>query len=468
MNKVGQFFKSFFVSEEPGVDPKLKKFWKKNGVQNFTASLLAIFLGLFISFFVILISAASSKSMPVSYVGDAFSVLIGGVFYQGRTLSGLQFGFNPQLFGNMLFRATPLIMTGLSVAVAFKAGLFNIGAAGQYVVGAMATLLIALSIPTSVVPAWIVWILAFLGGMLAGFVWGCIPGIFKATFGVNEVITCIMTNWIGLYIVNWVFNVDYKKGVEGALFVNLTEATKSNFVYKTVSNGVSNPTFGLDKIFEGSQVDGGIIIAIVIAIIVMILISKTTFGYELRATGYNRHASKYAGMKDKKNIILAMGISGALAAAGAALWYMSKFNEFNWTNDQNLPAEGFNGIPVSLLAYNNPIGAIFAAIFMAYINIGGEQLKGAFAINSYISDLIIAIIVYLSAFALMFKDIINGKGVIANMIKNIIDRKKKSEQVVCETGESGVTSVIEDVDDRLIQENTPEDDSLNSEKEDKE
>ncbi len=463
LSDVGHKLKSLFVSDTPGVEPGFKKLWEKDGTKNLASTFLAIVFGLIISFFVILFTAIGSDTMPVSDAGGAIRILLGSVFYEGKNASGeLTFGFNKILFGNMLFRATPLIMTGLSVAFAYKTGLFNIGASGQFLMGAMVSLLIGLSIPTSSIPGWLVWLIALICGMAAGFVWGCVPGLFKAFFNVNEVITCIMCNWIGLYIVSWIFGIDKAKGVEGAQFVNFTEGTKSNFLYKTASRGVTNPSFGLDKLFEGSQVDGGIIIAILIAIIVMIIMSKTVFGYELKATGNNRYAAKYAGIKDKRNIVLAMGISGALAAAGAVLLYFNRTQEFNYSNDTSLPAEGFNGIPVALLAYSNPIGAIFSAIFMAYVNIGGEQIKGAFAINSHISDLIVAIIVYLSAFSLMFKDILAGRGLIAKMVRGVIAKKKNAISESESIAQEDIPILDENQDENLILSNVDLDETEES------
>ena len=408
--KIGRWFKSLFVATTPDSEPKLKTLWNKQGTRNFASSLLAIFSGVLIGFVFLLLFALFSPSITGKSAIEAFRILIGGIFYQGRTpTGGLDFGFNPQLFGDMLFRAMPLLMTGLSVAVAFKTGLFNIGASGQYLVGTWATLVVALSMDTTVVNPFIVWLLALLAGMAAGFVWGCIPGLFKAFLNVNEVITCIMTNWIAIILVHWFFQADNEKGATGAQFVNFVDNTKSGFILKTSTNGVVTPTFGLDKLFPGSQVSGGILVAIVVAVVLYIVINRTTFGYELRACGQNRHSARYAGINDIRSIILSMGIAGALAAAGASLYYLSGYTEYAWTNNMSLPAEGFNGIPVALLAYNNPVGTIFASMFMAYINIAGEQIRGATAYNKYISDLIVAIIIYLSAFSLLFKDILSGK-----------------------------------------------------------
>ena len=299
--------------------------------------------------------------------------------------------------------------------------------------GTWATLVVALSMDTTVVNPFFVWLLALLAGMAAGFLWGCIPGLFKAFLNVNEVITCIMTNWISINLVHWFFQADNNKGAAGAQFVNFVDNTKSGFILKTSTNGVVTPTFGMDKLFPGSQVSGGILIAIVVAIVLYIVINRTVFGYELRACGSNRHSAKYAGMNDTRSIILSMGIAGALAAAGASLYFLSGHTEYAWTNNMSLPAEGFNGIPVALLAYNNPIGTIFASMFMAYINIAGEQIRGATAYNKYISDLIVAIIIYLSAFSLLFKDILSGK----------IFAKKKAQEVAPATAETVAPATTE-------------------------
>ena len=267
--------------------------------------------------------------------------------------------------------------------------------------GTMVSLMLALGIPTTSIPAWLVWIIAFLGGMLAGAVWGAIPGIVKAFLNINEVLACIMTNWIAANLVTWAF--------DGSQFRNLVENTKSGYIYKTSFNGVATPKLGLDKLFPGSQVNAGILVAIVLAILMYILMNKTTLGYELKACGANRHAARYAGIKDRRNIVLSMAISGAMAGAGAALYYLSGNTEFFWNTYQSLPAVGFNGIPVALLALNNPIGVIFSAVFMAMLNIIGQQLTSLTAYNEYITDVIIATIVYLSAFSLVIRAMLSRR-----------------------------------------------------------
>ncbi|HJB80676.1 MAG TPA: ABC transporter permease [Candidatus Flavonifractor intestinigallinarum] len=371
------------------------------------ASLIAILIGLAVGAVIILIVGIFNPSLGMKGALEGVQLVFGGLFSTGRDAAGaLTFGFNSTNMGNMLFRATPLILTGLSVAVAFKTGLFNIGAPGQYLMGTAATLILALSIPTSVVPAPLVWVIAFVGGSLAGAIWGCIPGLVKAFLNINEVLACIMTNWIAANLVTWLFD-------NGSLFENLqnhVENTKTAYIYKTSFNGVQTAKLGLDKLFPGSQVNGGIIVAIVIAILVFILMTKTTLGYQLKACGANRHAARYAGIADKRNIVLSMAIAGALSGAAASLYYLSGNTEFYWTSAyQTLPATGFNGIPVALLAASHPIGVIFAGCFMSMLDIVGLQLTNLTAYNEYITDVIIAIIVYLSAFSLVIRMLISGR-----------------------------------------------------------
>ena len=364
--------------------------------QKILSSLISIVIGLAVGGLLVLVVGLLNSKIGVKGAWEGVRIIFAGILSTGRNAAGnLTWGFNSSNLGNMLFRATPLIMTGLSVAVAYQTGLFNIGAPGQYLMGTMASLMIALSIPTSVVPAWIVWFLALLGGMLAGAVWGAVPGMFKALLNINEVLACIMTNWIAANLVTWMFDI--------SKFKNMAEGTKSGYIYKTTYNGVATAKLGLDKVFPGSQINGGIVVAIIIAILVYILMNRTTFGYQLKACGANRHAARYAGISDKRNIVLSMAIAGALAGCGASLYFLSGNTEFFWSTYQSLPSIGFNGIPVALLALNNPIAVIFTGIFMAMLDIVGLQLTNLTAYNEFITDVIIAVIVYLSAFSLVIR-----------------------------------------------------------------
>ncbi len=381
---------------------KAPNLWQKEGTRSVLASLISILIGLLVGSILILVMGLISNNLGLSSAWEGIQLVFFGLFSTGRDAAGaLTWGFNPQNIGNMLFRATPLILTGLSVAVAYKTGLFNIGAPGQYLMGTAATLVIALGIPANNLPVWLIWLLAFLGGMLAGALWGCIPGMVKAFLNINEVLACIMTNWIAANVVTWIF--------DGSVFRNTTEGTKTAYIYKTSVNGVQTAKLGLDKLFPGSQVNGGILIAIVIAILVYILMTKTTLGYQMKACGSNRHAARYAGINDKRNIVLSMAIAGALSGAAASLYWLSGNTEFYWSTYQALPAAGFNGIPVALLAVCHPIGVVFTGIFMSMLDIVGLQLTNLTAYNEYITDVIISVIVYLSAFSLVIKMLISKR-----------------------------------------------------------
>ena len=392
---------------------KLQTLGRSDGFNKLMSSLISILVGLLVGGIVVLIVGLVEPKITGSGIWDGIRLIFGGILSTGRDAAGtLTWGFNAQNIGNMLFRATPLIMTGLSVAIAFKTGLFNIGAPGQYLMGTLASLSIALGIPSTSVPAGISWVLALLGGMLAGALWGAIPGLLKALLNINEVLACIMTNWIAANLVTWMFDISN--------FKNMVENTKSGYIYKTSFNGVATPKLGLDKLFPGSQINGGILLAILLAVVVYVIMQKTTFGYQLKACGSNRHAARYAGIPDKRNIVLSMAIAGALAGTGAALYWLSGNTEFYWTTYQSLPAVGFNGIPVALLAINNPVGVIFAGIFMAMLDIVGMQLTNLTAYNEYITDVIISVIVYLSAFSL----------VIRMMLVNIRKRREMKKATV--------------------------------------
>ena len=380
----------------------LLNLYRKEGTQKVFASLTSILIGLTVGALVVVVVGLIKSNIGLRGTWDGVRLIFFGILAKGRDAAGqLAWGFNARAWGDMLFRATPVIMTGLSVAVAFNTGLFNIGAPGQYLMGTLASLTIALGIPSTAVPAWLIWILAFLGGMLAGALWGAIPGLLKAFLNINEVLACIMTNWIAANLVTWVF--------DESNFKNVLEGTKTGYIYKTTVNGVATPKMGLDLIFPESQINGGILIAVIIAIGMYVLLNKTTLGYELKACGSNRHAARYAGINDKRNIVLSMAIAGGLAAGGAALYWLSGNTEFFWSTYQSLPSAGFDGIPVALLAVNNPIGVVFAGVFMAMLDIVGQNLTGFTAYNEYITDVIIAVIVYLSAFSLVIRMWIAGR-----------------------------------------------------------
>ena len=385
------------------------------GLKSLSASLLCIFGGIFVGFVVLVLLSIFNPRIGFAEAVRGILIVLGGPFSGG--------GNSLFQLGNMLFNATPLILTGLSACIAFKTGLFNIGAPGQYLMGAMVTLIVSLSIPSAAVPSPVIWLLALICGTLAGALWGAIPGFFKAYLNVNEVIVCIMTNWIAANVVSWVFN--------GSKFINVAES-KVNFIMKTEVNNIATATFGLDKIFSGGSVvsyaDASIFLAICVAIALYIVMNKTTFGYELKACGYNRDGAKYAGMNEKRNLLLAMAIAGGLAAMGASIWCLNGHQDFKWETYQTLPVDGFNGIPAALLAGNNPIGIIFTAIFLKYINVGGSNLAANTAFNEYVSQLMVAMIVYFSGFARYISMLLSTKKKSLQEIETEIKNSKEEKK----------------------------------------
>ena len=301
--------------------------------------------------------------------------------------SGLK---SPRNMGTVLANAAPLIMTGLSVGFAFKTGLFNIGAAGQYTLGALGALYCAIVLQLP-------WYVCLLAAMVLGAIWGAIPGLFKAYLNINEVITAIMFNWIGLYMVN---DIMYGKGASPMYDL----ATTKTFSLRKVAKGSMIPSCGMSDHFGKLQsVTIAIFIAIFFAIVVYIVLNKTTFGYELKACGFNKHAAQYAGISDKRNIVLSMTIAGALAGVGAGLYYLSTVAEWNPQVSTALLAMGFNGISTALLAASNPIGTVFSSLFISYITVGGTKLSTQYYTKE-IADVITALIIYLCAFSLLFKN----------------------------------------------------------------
>ena len=367
-----------------------------DGVSSLLASLTCILMGLVIGFLALLIlgwitlaqdgNTVSFGEMLGKTWNSGFKAILSGGFY--KTANAMGMGVRTEIL-----QAAPLIMTGLSVAFAFKTGLFNIGAAGQYTVGAYFALFgaIVLKLP---------WWTCLLASAIGGAIWGAIPGFFKAYLNVNEVITAIMFNWIGLYGVNTLIY----QGGSGPMYN--TNTTKT-YTIKQVSPDSLLPTFNIpigDKGYFGKMFlpTIGIFIAIAVAVLIWVVLNKTVFGYELKACGFNKNAAKYAGINDRKNIILSMTIAGALAGLGAGLFYLSGSKEWEPLVSTSLPATGFNGISVALLASSNPIGCIFSAIFISHITVGGGFMDAGI-FPSEVSSIISGVVIYLCAFSLLFR-----------------------------------------------------------------
>ncbi|MCI6808117.1 MAG: ABC transporter permease [Clostridiales bacterium] len=352
-----------------------KNILKNPGVQSLLTSLLCILLGLFIGYLVLLLIN------PTGAWGAITNVMKNFLTYSSAKAQ-------LKYLGNTLVRTAPLLMCSLSVLFVYKVGLFNIGAAGQYVAGACACLYAALYLHWH-------WLPCMLLAIAAGALLGVISGLLKSSFNVSEVISGIMLNWIALYITNM-------------LLTNVKEAT-SPYTYQLKAEGPQAilPQISLSKLLSGNQyVTIAIPIAIVCAVIIWVVLSKTLFGYELKATGNNPNAAKYCGMAEKRNIILTLAIGGALAGLGASLLYQTGYEQWQCTYS-SVPSMGFNGIAAAFLGGLSPIGSIFASFFIQHITAGGAYVDKSLYC-SQISDLISAIIIYLCSFVLFFKTVLNS------------------------------------------------------------
>ncbi|MBR4550738.1 MAG: ABC transporter permease, partial [Oscillospiraceae bacterium] len=312
-------------------------------------------------------------------------------------------------FGSTLVKTAPLLMCALSVLFAYKVGLFNIGAAGQYVVGACACLFAALAWGWS-------WLPCLLFAMVVGALYGAIVGLLKSFCNVNEVISGIMLNWISLYLTN-------------TLLTKVKEVASPYTMYiKDVNPSALLPNAGLDKLFNGNKyITIAVPLALFIAIAVSIILNRTKLGYELKATGSNKNAAKYAGMAEKRNIVLTLVIAGGLAGLGAAMLYLTGYMRWECTQS-SVPGMGFNGIAAAFLGGLNPIGAIFASFFIQHITDGGQYVNTNFY-SSQISDLISSVIIYLCGFVLFIKLTMTG------MINR--SEEKKLQKIKAASSEGG-------------------------------
>lgn len=354
-----------------------KKSILSNGaIQTLIASLFCIILGLIVGYIVLLIINPAEAT-------SAITAILKNFLYFPRPEVALEY------FGSTLAKTAPLLMCTLAVLFAYKVGLFNIGASGQFSVGAAFSLYFAIHFNA---PWWVCILLAMVGGAILG----AAAGALKAYLNVNEVIACIMLNWISLYAVNTV----------------LTQVKESGTTY-TLPLGTNNPkailpSLGLNHLFADNRyVTIAIPLAVIFAILVWVILEKTKLGYELKATGLSVNAAKYAGMKEKKNIILTMAISGAFAGIGAGFLYLSGIEQ--WSCAQTaVPNMGFNGIAAAFLGGIHPIGAVFSSFFIQHITSGGAYVD-KMVYCSQISDLIAAIIIYFCGFVLFFKHCMNQR-----------------------------------------------------------
>ena len=375
-----------------------ENFFRRPGVQTFLSSIICVILGLLLGYIILLLINAKGASAGI------VTLLKNYMNYPTRPAQ-------MKYLGNTLVKMAPLLMCALSVCFCYKAGLFNIGAAGQYVVGAGACLYGALSLKLP-------WMVCLLFSILIGALWGMMVGALKAYLNVNEVISGIMLNWIGLYLVN--MSLAPVKELASPYTQKVAAVNKSALL----------PSMGLSSLFSKNQyVTIAIPLSILIAIVLWVILNKTAFGYELKATGYNKEASKYAGMREKRNIIVTLMIGGALAGTGAAFLYLTGFEEWSVTQS-SVPGMGFNGIAATFLGGLNPIGTIFASYFIQHITSGGAYLDKV-VYPSQISDLISAIIIYLCGFVLFFKLFINTR------LRVRADRAAEAAKAAAEKTEGG-------------------------------
>lgn len=349
---------------------KKESILRNSGVQTILASLLCIILGLLVGYVVLLIINPGGA-------GKAILAIIKNFLYYPSAAAAKKY------FGTTLVKASALLMCSLSVLFAYKVGLFNIGAAGQYVVGVGACLYLALACGMP-------WYVCLIAAVLVAAAAGGLSGALKAYFNVNEVISCIMLNWIGLYCVNMLLSQVKEQS---------TPYTKS---LSSTNKNALLPNVGLDGLFSNNEfVTLGLLLSVVMAVLVWVVLEKTRFGYELKATGMNKQAAKYCGMREKRNIILTMMIAGGLAGFGAGIFYLTGIEQ--WMVQQtSVPAMGFNGIAAAFLGGLNPVGTIFSSYFIQHITSGGTYVDKTMYCTQ-ISDLISAFIIYLCGFVLFFK-----------------------------------------------------------------
>ncbi len=385
MDNVKKFFKDVpnktktFFKELPN---NSKQFIKSNSGITVLASLTCVLVGLLIGLLILFI-------INPSYGFIGFGEILTGAFVL------------PSSTAIALSNAAPLILVGLSVTFAFKCGLFNIGVAGQYLMGILGCLIAGL------LWEWH-WIFCLLVGGVFGALWGAIPGLLKTFCNVNEVISSIMTNWIALYFVNDVIKTASFNGN-----VMYDSSTLNTPYLKDI--GLIPTWLKLDSIGT-AVVSFSLLIAIVIAIVTYVFINKTKYGFELRACGLNKDAAKYAGINHRKNTIMAMSIAGMFAGVAAGLYFLSNSGTYNPNISSVLPQMGFDGISVALIGGLNPIGGIFSAFLLAFLTRGSTTINTAY-FPVEMASLIFGVIIYLCAFNSFFKE----------KISKIINKKKSDK-----------------------------------------
>ena len=284
-----------------------------------------------------------------------------------------------------LVYASPLIFTGLSVAFSFRTGVFNIGAEGQFVIGGLVACVLGIVLK---LPAGLHAIVCLVAAAAAGCIWSLIVGILKVKRGIHEVLSFIMFNWIAFYLSNYVVNLP-------GIHRDSSEATQD----VAASARLLMPE-GLRSTLDCSNAHWGIVLAVIAAVIIWVIIEKTTLGYKLKAVGFNSNGAEYGGIDANKSILTALGISGLLSGLGGAVQVLGMAGRLSQFAGQE--GFGFEGITVALIGSSNPIGCIFSGLFYGAMKYGGSKLSIVKA-PSEVVDIIMGCIVLLIAIAHVFK-----------------------------------------------------------------
>lgn len=343
---------------------------------------VSILMGLLVGAIVLAIAGYS----PVA----AYQALLKGVFSRPRYLV------------QVMIRSTPLILTGISIAFAFRTGLFNIGAEGQYIIGSTAALLVGRFIP---LPKGIHFFACILVGMLAAAVWGAFSGYLKSKYGIHEVITCIMLNWIALYLNNFLVNRPWLKqpGTEASFEALPTSWSMVLGEWKSSEEGLAYLAQHkeLRDVLLRTDLNYGIVIAIFAAVVIWFLLNRTVLGFELRAVGFNKDAAEFSGINVKQRMVQAMAISGALAGlAGALTITGTGLHRINIIAMHE--GFGFDGISVALIAGSAPLGCILSGLLFGALKYGSSAIQSTIKAPSEIINIVIGVIVFCVALSSMF------------------------------------------------------------------
>ena len=315
-------------------------------------------------------------------VGQAYGKLFQSIFSSIKSVS------------YCIVYATPYIATGLSVAFSFKTGVFNIGAEGQFVVGSMSACVVGILLAD--LPPFVLIPLCFLAAALAGALWGTIVGILKTRWGINEVLSMIMFNWIAFFLSNYIagFPAIHSEGNAEATR-NISDNARILFSKDFISRLNLCPT-----------ANWGILVAIVLTVVVYFIIEKTTLGYELKAVGFNKNAAEYGGINVNRSILTSLAISGALAGIGGALLLLGMGGRISVFSSQE--GYGFAGIVVALIGVTNPFGVFVAGLFYGAMTYGGSKLNLVGAPTQVVS-IIMGTIVFFIAISSIFSYLKNLK-----------------------------------------------------------